>query len=78
MNSPLDVVSLSGQNGLGLVAPVAEVNALAHMLTSGLGIHHLTENLQAIAIGIEEVDAVGHAVISCEIDHSTLFDQSAV
>src|SRR5262245_21542232 len=42
-----------GQDGLWLVVPVSEIDTLAHILPAGLGVHHLRENLQAIAVGVE-------------------------
>src|SRR5712691_1078690 len=54
---------LGRQYGLWLIAPVGEVDTLAHVLPAGLGVHRFRENLQAVAVGVEEVDAVGHAVV---------------
>jgi hypothetical protein len=46
-------VTLSRQDRLGLVAPVAEVDTLTHELATGLRIHYLTDHLQAVATGVE-------------------------
>src|SRR5438045_1738512 len=64
-----------GQDGLWLVVPVGEVDALAHVLSAGLGVHHFRENLQTVAVGVEEVDAVGHPVIGGVVHLSVMLEE---
>src|SRR5262245_18148615 len=69
---------LGRQYGLWLVVPVGEPDALAHVLPTGLGVHHFGEDLQTVAVGVEEVDAVGHAVVSRVVDLGAMLDEPAV
>src|SRR5262249_34308435 len=55
-----------------------EPDALAHVLPTGLGVHHFRENLQAVAVWVEEVDAVGHAVVSRVVDLGAMLDEPSV
>jgi hypothetical protein len=54
MKGALSFATLGRKDGLWLVAPVAEVDPLAHILAAGLGVHQFTENLQAVAVRVEE------------------------
>src|SRR5439155_7915128 len=57
-----------GQYGFWLVVPVSEPDTLAHVLPTGLGVHYFRENLQAVAVWVEEVDAVGHTMVGRVVD----------
>src|SRR5262245_27334255 len=69
---------LGRQYGFWLVVSVGEPDALAHVLPTGLGVHHFGEDLQAVAVRVEEVDAVGHAVVSRVVDLGAMLDEPAV
>src|SRR4051812_6980604 len=67
-----------GQDGLWLVVSVGEVDALTHVLSAGLGIHHFRENLQTVTVGVEEVDAVGHTVIGGVVHLGAMLEEPAI
>src|SRR5262249_17649485 len=69
---------LGRQYGLWLVVPVGEPDAFAHILPTGLGVHYFRENLQAVAVWVEKVDAVGHAMVSRVVDLGAMLDEPAV
>src|SRR5262249_26071217 len=77
-NSAPSYTTSGRQDRLRLVVSVVQVDALAHMLAASFGGHHFTENLQAVAVGVEKVDAVGHAMVCGVVDFRPMFDEPAV